>query len=156
MTPAGKTGTSVIKSAPPKETARITVKPNLPNSPVRAVGNVPTAKPVAAGGAGPVVAAAAAGAAVGAIGAAPATVPVKPSAKPTVATKPATTIIKSGGATTAKPAVNKPAVAVASTSSSSAYEEPENTMVTTIVAGVLAVLTWGTAGVLIASLMAWI
>jgi hypothetical protein len=45
-----KTGTAVIKNAPPKETARITVKPNLPSS---AGGGVqPVAKvavPVAAG-----------------------------------------------------------------------------------------------------------
>ena len=41
---SSKSGTAIVKSAPPKETARITVKPNLPSAPVRAGGNFPVAK----------------------------------------------------------------------------------------------------------------
>jgi hypothetical protein len=148
--PGSKTGTSIVKTAPPKETARITVKPNLPAAAVRAPGNFPVAKPAA--GAVPAVAAAAgAGAAVAA----------KAVAKPMAAsTKPATTIVKTG-ATTARAAIAKPATsgtmapAVAVTSTPFPQEEGSTTL-TTVLAGLLAVLTWGTAGVLIASYLAWI
>jgi hypothetical protein len=144
-----KSGTTVVKTPPPKETARITVKPNLPPQPVRAGSNFPQAKP-AAPGAVP-VAAAVAGAAVGAA------MVAKAVAKPTA--KPATTIVKAGGAKVAATPVKAvassaptPSVAAAP----SAYQEDVSTTLTTGLAGALAVLTWGTAGVLFASLMAWI
>jgi hypothetical protein len=66
MAPAevkAKSGTSVIKSAPPKETARITVKPSLPGATKSPGTNLPGGK-IAAPGATAV--AAAAGAAAGA------------------------------------------------------------------------------------------
>jgi hypothetical protein len=139
-----KTGTSVVKSAPPKETARITVKPSLPGAPVRAGANFPVAK--AAAGAVPVVAAAA--------GAAVAAKPV--SAKPVaVGTKPATTIIKSGG-TTARATAFKPNAATSAVATSTEFHEEGSTTLTTALAFALAVLTWGTAGVLIASYLALI
>lgn len=133
-----KTGTSVVKSAPPKETARITVKPSLPGAPVRAGANFPVAK--VAAGTVPVVAAAAAGAAV--------------AAKP-VSAKPATTIIKSGG-TTARATAFKPTAVTPTAATSTEFQEEGSTTLTTALAGVLAVLTWGTAGVLIASYLALI
>ena len=148
--PSSKTGTSIVKTAPPKETARITVKPNLPPAPVRAAGNFPVAKP--AGGAVPVVAAAA-GAAVGAA------VAAKAFAKPGVASsKPATTIVKTGSPTARVAAVKPvsgvaaPVVAVAPTQ----FQEEGSTTLTTVLAGLLALLTWGTAGVLLASYFALI
>jgi hypothetical protein len=147
LAPNAKTGTSVVKAAPPKETARITVKPNLPATAVRAGGNFPVAKPA---GTVPVVAAAAAGAAVAATAA----------AKPVASSKPATTIVKTGAATaraaTVK-AVSTPASSAPVTvASSNQYQEEGSTTLTTILAGVLALLTWGTAGVLIASYLALI
>jgi hypothetical protein len=149
-----KTGTSIVKTAPPKQTARITVKPNLPATAVRAGGNFPIAKATVAG-AVPVVAAAAAGAAVA----------VKAVAKPVAASKPATTIVKTGvptaRAATVKPvsgtvAPVAPAVAVAAVATSTQFQDEGSTTLTTVLAGVLALLTWGTAGVLIASYLAWI
>jgi len=129
-----KTGTSVVKSAPPKETARITVKPSLPAR----VGNFAPPKP------GDATVPVAAGAAAAA-------------SAPKPASKPATTIIKSGGATTAR-AVAKPGVAVArpvaATAATTVYQEEPSTTLTTALAAGLAILTWGTAGVLIASYMA--
>jgi len=143
-TGTSKTGTSIVKAAPPKETARITVKPNLPAAAVRVAGNFPIAKP-AAGGL-PVVAAAVAAKAV---------------AKPAFASsKPATTIVKTGAAkvasATVKPAAKTAAPAPAVAVTSTQFQEEGSTTLTTVLAGVLAVLTWGTAGVLIASYLAWI
>jgi hypothetical protein len=141
--PNSKTGTSVVKTAPPKETARITVKPNLPATAVRAAGNFPAAKPAA--GVVPVVAAAAVGAAV---------------AAKAVGSKPATTIVKTGAPTaraaSVKPVTGTavPAPAVAATPTQ--FQEEGSTTLTTALAGVLAILTWGTAGVLLASYFALI
>jgi hypothetical protein len=154
--PSSKSGTTIVKSAPPKETARITVKPNLPQAAVRAGGNFPTAKPVVAG-ATPVVAAAAVGAAVGAAAAAA----PKPVAKPAASSKPATTIVKAAGAkvvaTPAKPMTATAASPAPATSPiAPSYQDEPSTTLTTVLAGVLAVLTWGTAGVLIASYLALI
>jgi hypothetical protein len=107
--PQTKSGTSVIKTAPPKETARITVKPSLPAS------ATPSVKPVAV----PAGEAAAVGAAAGAVA-------VKAGeAKPkVVATAPAAVPV---------PAMRFP------------EESEASTLYTTIAAGALAVLTWGTA-----------
>jgi len=104
-------------------------------------------------GAVPVVAAAAAGAAVA----------VKAVAKPVAASKPATTIVKTG-VPTARAAAVKPvsgtvapaAPAVAAVATSTQFQDEGSTTLTTVLAGVLALLTWGTAGVLIASYLAWI
>jgi hypothetical protein len=141
-----KSGTTIVKSAPPKETARITVKPNLPATAVKAGGNFPTAKPAVAGAA-PVAAAAAVGAAAGAVAA-------KVAAKPAVGNKPATTIVK--GSTAKVVAAPKPAAASASgtvpvPAMPASYAEEGSTTLTTALAGVLAVATWGTAGLLFAS-----
>jgi len=140
--PSGKTGTSIVKTAPPKETARITVKPNLPVAAVRAPGNFPVAKAVA--GAAPAVAVAA-GAAVAA----------RPVAKPVVAGgKPATTIVKTAGAPKVAAASIKPSVATAAPpvpAMPAQFQEEGSTMLTTVLAAVLALLTWGTATVLILS-----
>jgi hypothetical protein len=142
--PSSKSGTSIVKSAPPKETARITVKPNLPAAPVRAAGNFPVAKPAVA---------VAAGAAVGAA------VAAKAVAKPGVASKPATTIVKTGTAKVAAAAV-KPGAAPSAppvpAMSTTQFQEEGSTTLTTVLAGLLALLTWGTAGVLIASYLALI
>jgi len=133
ITPEGnkKSGTSVIKNAPPKETARITVKPSLlgasANAPRAGVGNLPTVKP--AGGAVPVVAAATAVAAVGGVKAA--------------TTKPKTGVVS--------PASSAPKSAPAAAIKFQEEEEPGSTTVSTILAGVLALMTWGTAGILLAS-----
>jgi len=145
--PSSKTGTSIVKTAPPKETARITVKPNLPATAVRAGGNFPIAKP--AGGAVP-VAVAAAGAAVAATA----------MAKPVAGSKPATTIVKTG-TPTARVAAVKPVSGTAvpvpgMAATSTQFQEEGSTTLTTVLAGVLALLTWGTAGVLIASYLALI
>jgi hypothetical protein len=152
--PNSKTGTSIVKTAPPKETARITVKPNLPPTAVRAAGNFPLPKPAPGGAAVPAVAAAAAGA-VGAATAAKAV--VKPAAvgvpKPAVSAKPgkpATTIVKTGGAKVA-PAAVKPAATPAAVATPAQFQEEGSTTLTTVLAGVLALLTWGTAIVLILS-----
>jgi hypothetical protein len=112
--PNKKSGTSVIKSAPPKETARITVKPSLPAATARPAGNLPTVKP--AEGAVPLVA-------------------------------------KAGVATAAVAAIKgaeaKPKAAAAKSPSTVKYEEePASTLLTTVAAGVLAALTWGTAAIL--------
>jgi hypothetical protein len=146
-----KSGTSIVKSAPPKETARITVKPNLP-SPVRTAANLPTVK------------------APGAVAAPTPAKPVVNETKPVtapaavsktavfvpkpVATAPATTPAGATAvaATPAKPGA-KPAVAVAPVAFPE--ENTGSTLWTTIAAGALAVLTWGTAGILFASYMAW-
>jgi hypothetical protein len=111
-----KSGTSVIKASPPKETARITVKPSLPGGTptVKPAGNLSTVKPA---GSMPVVATAAGAAAVAA---------AKPGVK---AAAPAATIPVAG----VKPMV---------------YQEDPNTLISTIAAGVGAVLTWGTAAIL--------
>jgi hypothetical protein len=147
--PSSKSGTTIVKSAPPKETARITVKPNLPASPVRAGGNFPTATP--AGGAVPAVATTAAATAV--VGTA---VAAKAVAKPVASSKPATTIVKGGAAkVVATPTVRSTAVPVPVMTSAQFHEEGSTTL-TTVLAGVLALLTWGTAGVLIASYLALI
>jgi hypothetical protein len=156
--PNGKTGTSIVKSAPPKETARITVKPNLPPSAVRPGGNFPATK--AAGGTVPIVVAAAGAAIAAKAGAKPA--PGVPGGKP------ATTIVKAGGVT-ARVVMPKPGMATAATGTpiagaaapvvaetSTQYAEEGSTLLTTALAGVLALLTWGTAAVLIASYLAWI
>jgi hypothetical protein len=160
--PGSKTGTSIVKSAPPKETARITVKPNLPQAAVRAGGNFPSAaKPVpAAPGAVPVAAAAAVGAAAGAAVAAKAV-----AAKPVPSGKPATTIVKTAAAPkVASASVKAAPVAATATATSTApavatstqFRDEESTTLTTALAAGLAVLTWGTAGVLIASYLALI
>jgi hypothetical protein len=142
-----KSGTTIVKSAPPKETSRITVKPNQPTAAPR-VSNIPTAKPAA--GAVPVVAAAAAGAVAGVV-AAKAAAP-----KPSVGAKPATTIVKSG---TAKVVAAPKPVASATVpvpAMPESYQEKGSTTLTTLLAGGLAVLTWGTAGVLFASYLGYI
>ena len=138
-----KTGTSIVKSAPPKETARITVKPNLPPSPARVGGNFP-AKPAA----GAVAAVAPLAATTGAAAAATA-VPAKGS-------KPATTIVKTGttkvASSTAKPATPVGAAAPGAVPvPAMQYQDEPSTLVTTIGSGALAVITWGTAAVLFAS-----
>jgi hypothetical protein len=110
-----KSGTSVIKTAPPKETARITVKPSLPTA---------TARP-----ANPVVKAA------------------EPGAIPAVA-------VAAGAAAavaTVKAAEAKPKTPVAVAASPVQFQETEanrSTLLFTVMAGVLAVLTWGLAGLL--------
>jgi hypothetical protein len=135
--PNSKSGTTIVKSAPPKETARITVKPNLPATAVRAGGNFPTAKPAA----GAVPVAVAAGAVAGAVAAKAAV----------AASKPATTIVK--GSTAKVVAAPKPvaAGAVPVPAMPVQYQEEGSTTLTTALAGVLALATWGTAGVLFAS-----
>jgi hypothetical protein len=105
-----RTGTTAVKNAPPKETARITVKPSLPN---RGTATPTVAKPVVAAGA-------AAAATVAAAGVASAPKP-KPAGTPPVAIMPG------------------------------AFEEEKSTTLTTSLAGVMAVLTWGTAALLLAS-----
>ena len=143
-----KSGTTIVKSAPPKETARITVKPNLPATAVKAGGNFPTAKPAA--GAVPVVAAAAAGAVAGAVAAKAAT----PTPKAAAAAKPATTIVK--GSTAKVVAAPKPVAASAGTvpvpPMPAAYQEEGSTALTTGLAAGLAVCTWGTAAALFLNL----
>ena len=127
-----KSGTSVVKNAPPKETARITVKPSLPTpgAPRAGVGNISTVKPSGTGTA--VVAGAATGMA-------------------------ATPTVKAAGATSPSvPAAKAKAVA---TPAPVKYQEEEpagSTTLTTALAGGLAVVTWGTAGLLFASLMQYI
>jgi hypothetical protein len=103
-----KTGTQAVKTPPPKETARITVKPSLPTARPAGVANIAGVKPavVAAGAAVPVVAA--------------------------VATP--------GKKVAAVPVAGIPA-----------FEEEKSTTMTTAVAFALVLLTWGTAGILIAS-----
>jgi hypothetical protein len=132
--PSSKSGTTIVKSAPPKETSRITVKPNLPATAVRAGGNFPTAKPAA--GAVPVAAAAAVGAAVGAA------VVAKASAKP------ATTIVKTAAAPKVAAATIKPAAGSAPVAASAPaqFQEEGSTTLTTVT-GRCWVLTWGTAAV---------
>ena len=74
---------------------------------------------------------------------------VKPGAKP------ATTIVKAGGvkvATAQAKAVGAPVAAAAP----AVYQEEVSTTLTTALAGALAILTWGTALFLFASLNAWI
>jgi hypothetical protein len=144
--PNPKSGTTIVKSAPPKETARITVKPSLPPTATKAAGagNLPAAKPVA--GATVPVAAAAAGAVAGAA-AVKATAPK--------AAKPATTIVKTPATPKVAAATIKPSTAGASVPVAplpAQYQDEASTTLTTALAGVLAVLTWGTAGVLFASL----
>jgi hypothetical protein len=142
--PSSKSGTTIVKSAPPKETARITVKPNLPSPTVRAAGSFPVAK-AAAAGAVPAVAAVAGAAVV-----------AKAVAKPVAAgSKPATTIVKTGTTKVAQ-AIVKPTAAPSVAASSTQFREEGSTTLTTVLAGVLALLTWGTAGVLIASYFALI
>jgi hypothetical protein len=115
-----KTGTSIVKTAPPKETARITVKPNLPASPAR-VGNFQGGKPGT---------------------------PVAAAAAPVGASKPATTIVKTG-TTKVAPAAVKAAAPVGDAGAVPVppmqFQEETSTTLTTVLAGVLAVLTWGTA-----------
>ena len=137
--PNSKSGTTIVKSAPPKETARITVKPNLPGSPVRAGSNFPVAKP-----AGAVPVAVAAGAAVGAAVVAKA-----------VGSKPATTIVKTGTTKVTSPTVRSASGSSAGVSSTQ-FQEEGSTTLTTALALALALLTWGTAGVLLASYFALI
>jgi hypothetical protein len=106
--PQSKSGTAAIKTAPPKETARITVKPSLPGT-ARVTPAAPTVK-----------------------AATPAVAAGDPAA------------MKAGAA----------AVKVAPKASGAvpvpAYvpEEEKSTVVSTAVAGVLALVTWGTAGIL--------
>jgi hypothetical protein len=148
-----KSGTTIVKSAPPKETARITVKPNLPPTAVRAGGNFPTAKPAA----GAVPVAAVAGAVVaGAAVVAKAAVAKPAVAKPGSGSKPATTIVKTGTAKVAPTAVKSAAAAPAVAATSTQFQEEGSTTLTTALAGALALLTWATAGVLIASYLALI
>lgn len=143
-----KTGTSIVKTAPPKETARITVKPNLPGAPKPVgAGNIPAAKPVSAAGV-PVAAAVAAGAAAGA-----AVVAAKASSKP------ATTIVKTGTTKVAAPAVKAGAPAAAASTvpvPAMEFKDEGSTVVTTACAGVCALLTWSTAGYLLASYQGWL
>lgn len=140
-----KSGTSVIKNAPPKETARITVMPNLSSgaTPRAGVGNLPVAKPPAGGtGTTPVVGAAAAVAAVGGVKA------VTAAPKPVSAAKPKTGAISTAGAPIAK-----------SKSVPIKFQDEESTgstMVTTMMAAGLALMTWGTAGLLLASVLQYI
>jgi hypothetical protein len=126
LAPVPETGASAAKSAPPKETARITVKPNLPPTAVRAGGNFPVAKPVAGA------------------------VPVAPGAKPPGGGKPATTVVKTGTTKITAAAV-KPTAARAVAATSTEFQEEPSTTLTTALAAVLALLTWGTAGVLLIS-----
>jgi hypothetical protein len=133
-TPAAnaKTGTTVVKSAPPKETARITVKPNLPSTVPVTTGNVPVP-----------------------------TVPATPAAPKAVAkaTKPATTIVKTGttrvSGTTARTAAVAAGGAAAVGAGAMVYEEAPSTVLTTALAGALALFSWGTFGVLLASYEGW-
>jgi len=129
-----KSGTTIVKSAPPKETARITVKPSLPNA---------TVKPA---GATPVVKAAAAAPAPGATPAA-ATTPVNVPGKPAVAKTavvqgaPVAKAPAAGAAVKAAPVAAVPVAAFAEESSGS-------TTLTTSLAGALAALSCITAGYL--------
>ena len=117
-----KTGTAAVKTAPPKETARITVKPSLPTA-RPAGGNLGGIKPVVAVGAAAAMAAAATP---------PATTPG--AVTPAVATPAAVTAKK----TDTVPVAPMPV----------AYTEERSTLVTTVLAGCLALLTWGIAGYL--------
>jgi hypothetical protein len=124
--PTNKSGTSIVKSAPPKETARITIKPSLPAmGNVRTGTNIPTVKPAVAGA----VVAAGAGAAAVVAGA--------KAGEPTAKAK----------TPAAQPAV--PGLAPIQ------YDDANqgSTTVSTICAGVLALLTWSTAGILLYSYM---
>jgi hypothetical protein len=80
--PQGKTGTSAIKTAPPKETSRITVKPNLPTPAAVRPNPTPAVKPPGSGDA-PVVRTAAV-----AVGAAAAVAAVKAESRPKAAGAP--------------------------------------------------------------------
>ena len=142
MAPVGsKSGTTIVKSAPPKETARITVKPSLPA--VKPVGNLPVKPAVAA----------AAGAAVGAAAAAIAKpAAAKPVAKAADAPKPATTIVKTPAAAKVTPATVKPGPGAPPVPAMPAqYQDEASTTLTTALAGVLAGTTWITAALLAAS-----
>jgi hypothetical protein len=134
-----KSGTSVIKAAPPKETARITVKPNLPGS----VGARPA-------GAAPVVAAVAAGAVAAVVAGKAMAATTTPKATPTAATA-ATPTAKAG---TAK----APAAAPTAAPAPARFQEEGSgsTLVSTVLAGVLALITWGVAGFLFASVYGFI
>jgi hypothetical protein len=112
-----KTGTTAVKTPPPKETARITVKPSLP-----------TARPAVAAGVKPAVVVAGAAAATAAA--------ATPAAKGTPVATPAVAVKKAD----AVPIAGIPA-----------FEEDKSTTLTTALAGALFLLTWGTAGILLAS-----
>jgi hypothetical protein len=106
--PQSKSGTTAIKTAPPKETARITVKPSLPGT-ARVTPAAPTVKP-----------------------ATPAVAGGEPAVK--------------AGTTAMKAAAPKAAGAVPVP----AYipEEEKSTLVSTLAALGLMVVTWGTAAIL--------
>jgi hypothetical protein len=143
-----KSGTSVIKAQPPKETARITVKPTLPGvagapRPGAPGATLPAVKPGAA-----LAAAAGAGAAIGAGAAAAA------AAKP----KTVTAAIKPNFPTTPTAAATPaPAPVKSAAPSAISFEEPEEgSPLMTGTAIALAVLTWVAAFVLIAGAEGWI
>jgi methylthioribose-1-phosphate isomerase len=96
----------------------------------------------------------AAGVAAAAVGAVAAKAAVKPGIKPAPAGKPATTIVKTGGAKAVSPA--RPGAATAMPVAATQFREEGSTTLTTCLAVALAVLTWGTAGVLLASYLAYI
>jgi hypothetical protein len=147
-TPAGaipeankKSGTTIVKSAPPKETARITVKPSLPGS--------PTVKPA---GATPVKAAT-----PGIATPAAATTPVNiPGAAPKPGAAPAKAAVVAGAPAVAKPAAAGTVKPVSAAPVVLAEEGAESTMLTTCLAAGLMVLSWGTFGILIASYLNYI
>jgi hypothetical protein len=135
-----KSGTTIVKTAPPKETARITVKPSLPSA--RPVSATPAVK-----------------ASVPGVGASPATTPVSaPSAAKPVA-KSAVVAAGSGpkvAAASGAAVVAAGAGAVAAAPIVFQEDAPKSTMVSTMLALVLAVLSWGTALLLIASYYSFI
>jgi hypothetical protein len=147
-TPAGgiseankKSGTTIVKSAPPKETARITVKPSLPGT--------PSVKPA---GATPVKAATP-GIATPAAATTPVNVPGAP-AKPVAAAGKAAVV--AGAPVAAKPAAAGTVKPVSATPAVLAEEGAESTLLTTCLAAGLFVLSWGTFGILIASYLNYI
>jgi hypothetical protein len=147
-----KSGTSPVKGQPPKETARITVKPTLPGmGAAKPVGNISGAKtsvstPATSSASGTTVispAAVTAGAAAVAAGSvAAASVLAKP--------KPAAAVV-STGKTPSTPATPPASVPVPSMPAVKYDEAEGSTALTTGIAAGLVALTWGTALFLLGS-----
>jgi len=130
-----KSGTTIVKSAPPKETARITVKPSLPSTPtVKAATATPSVKAATPG-------------------IAAATTPVNvPGATAKPGAVAAKTAVVTGAPVAAKPATAGTIKPVSAAPIVVAEEGAESTLLTTILAGALAVLSWTTFTILILSL----
>lgn len=138
-----KSGTTIVKSAPPKETARITVKPSLPGT--------PSVRPAAAV---PVTKAATPAPAVPAASTKPVDIP-NTTAKPAVAAKTAVVI----GAPVAKPtpgAVKAAPISATVPVAAFAEESAGSTTFSTVLSGILALLSVTTAGILWASVAGYL